>query len=69
MFSLEADRRCRVSYTALNGGFLSEMSRRILVLLSLVTLIISGCGYKGPLVLPEQAAAETTEKDKKKKTR
>ena len=46
------------------------MSRQILVLLFLAALVVSGCGYKGPLVLPEETAqtADTVDKDKKKKT-
>jgi predicted small lipoprotein YifL len=46
------------------------MVRRILVLFSLGALLVSGCGYKGPLVLPDEAvtATATTDKDDKKKT-
>jgi predicted small lipoprotein YifL len=46
------------------------MVGRILVLFSLGALLVSGCGYKGPLVLPDVAttATTTTNKDDKKKT-
>jgi len=35
-----------------------------------MTILAAGCGYKGPLVMPEQEAAESesTEKTKKQKT-
>jgi predicted small lipoprotein YifL len=46
------------------------MTRLFSVLLLLHLLVITGCGYKGPLVLPEADTPQSAdaENEKKKKT-